>query len=198
MFHRREIIAGMASVAFLPVEAKASSSLTATKLINAARAQTQNWVWYDSQYTPIAYPDGDVAPDHGVCADVIIRAYRSLGIDLQKLVHQDMTAHFALYPNAWHLRYSDSNIDHRRVPNLRVFFSRFGTSLPISSNPKDYKPGDILTTRPWGRPHISIVSERHALWGMGNLMVIQNAGFGVQENDDLMRFPITGRYRYLV
>jgi len=165
-------------------------------LLMAAHAQTRHWVTYDAKYTPIAYPNGDVPIERGVCADVVIRAYRGISIDLQRLVHEDMTANFGLYPNLWGLKAPDPNIDHRRVPNLRVFFSRFGESLPVSRNPADYRPGDILTTRPITRPHIAIVSDTRALFGMGNLMVIQNKGFGTRQDNELLSYEITGHYRY--
>jgi len=166
---------------------------TAT-LLAAAHEQTRHFVLYDSGYTHIPYPNGDVAPGKGVCADVIIRAYRSLGIDLQRLVHEDMAANFDLYPKKWGLKAPDPNIDHRRVPNLRVFFSRFGQSLPVSQDPSSWKPGDLITNQPSG-PHIAIVSDRMAP-GSDRPMVIQNIGWGVREDDQLLRYPITGHYRY--
>jgi uncharacterized protein len=166
-----------------------------SKLVEAARAQSRHWVRYDSGYSRIAYPGGDVPLSKGVCADVIIRAYRVIGIDLQKQVHEDMQAHFGLYPTRWGLSAPDTNIDHRRVPNLEIFFSRFGQVLPISKTADDYKPGDLLTTRPFGRPHIAIVSERRSLF-KDEPLIIQNAGFGVQENADLFSSPIVGHYRY--
>ncbi len=168
----------------------------AADLVRAARAQTRHWTTYDAGYTPIAYPKGDVDAGRGVCADVVVRAYRGLGIDLQRLVHDDMSRHFELYPKLWGLEAPDANIDHRRVPNLAVFFARFGQSLPITHSAADYRPGDILVTRPITRPHISIVGNRRAWFGAGDLMVIQNMGFSVREDNDLLKFPITGHYRY--
>ncbi len=175
---------------------RVAMSGAAERFLQAAHDETKHFVWYDAKYSKIAYPNGDVAPDHGVCADVVIRAYRGIGIDLQALVHEDMTANFHLYPARWGLTAPDANIDHRRVPNLMVFFSRFGQVMPVTDNPGDYRPGDILTTRPIARPHISIVSDERAWWGMGDLMVIQNMGFGTRQDNDLLRFPITGHYRY--
>ena len=170
-------------------------------LIAAAREQTKSLVRYDPAYTQIAYPNGDVAPNIGVCSDVIIRAYRAINIDLQKLVHEDMAAHFNLYPKIWGLNAPDKNIDHRRVPNLMVFFNRFGKTLPISQNPDDYRPGDLLTTLIGRRPHISIISDRRGGFGQlgarsGNLLVIQNAGWGVREDDNLFTWEINGHFRY--
>ncbi len=167
---------------------------TAARFLGAAHAQTQHLVLYDSGYTRIPYPNGDVAPGRGVCADVIIRAYRAIGVDLQRLVHEDMTAHFDLYPKKWGLKTPDPNIDHRRVPNLRVFFSRFGQSLPVSQDPSGWKPGDLITNQPSG-PHIAIVSDRLAP-GTDRPMVIQNIGWSVREDDQLLSYPITGHYRY--
>ncbi|MGZ3306383.1 MAG: DUF1287 domain-containing protein [Asticcacaulis sp.] len=164
------------------------------QFISAARSQTRHFVLYDSKYTKIPYPNGDVALGKGVCADVIIRAYRAIGIDLQRLVHEDMIAHFDLYPKRWGLKAPDPNIDHRRVPNLMVFFSRFGQSLPVTQDPAAWKPGDMITNLPAGGTHIAIVSDR--MTASGRPMVIQNAGWGVQENDDLLRYPILGHYRY--
>ncbi len=166
----------------------------AAHFVDAAHAQTRHLVLYDSGYTRIPYPNGDVAPERGVCADVIIRAYRAIGIDLQRLVHEDMTAHFDLYPKKWGLKTPDPNIDHRRVPNLRVFFSRFGQSLPVSRDPSGWKPGDLITNQPSG-PHIAIVSDRLAP-GTDRPIVIQNIGWGVREDDQLLSYPITGHYRY--
>ena len=168
-----------------------------SQLLAAAFEQTKSPVLYDSGYTKIAYPNGDVSPSRGVCSDVIIRAYRSLGIDLQKLVHEDMAGHFNLYPKSWGLTAPDSNIDHRRVPNLCVFFSRFGQSLPVSNDPKALKPGDLITNLPGGRSHIAIVSDRVSPLSE-RLMVIQNCGWGTRVDDDLLTWEMTGHYRYAV
>ena len=195
--NRRGVIAALPALALTGCQAarEAVGGRTAV-FLRAARAQMRGWTSYDARYTPIAYPGGDVRPDRGVCADVIVRAYRGLGIDLQQRVHEGMLAHFDLYPKLWGLTAPDPNIDHRRAPNLAVFFSRFGKILPISRDGADYRPGDILVTRPMGRPHISIVSDRRAWLGAGDLMVIQNMGMSVQENNDLLRYAITGHFRY--
>jgi hypothetical protein len=151
---------------------------------------------YDASYQRIGYPNGDVAADRGVCADEIVRAYRLLGIDLQRLVHQDMRRAFDVYPKRWGLRAPDSNIDHRRVPNLATFFARHGTSLKISQDGDDYKPGDVVA---WaladGRPHIGMVTERRSSDGKRPL-VMHNIGFGPQIEDMLFGLTITGHYRY--
>src|SRR6516165_11517836 len=130
------------------------------RLVAAALERTHHTVRYDPAYVRIPYPGGDVPPDTGVCTDEVIRSYRALGIDLQKEVHEDMVQNFSAYPNKrrWMLAHPDSNIDHRRVPNLMVFFQRKGESLPITSKATDYAPGDLVT---WdlgrGVPHIGIV-----------------------------------------
>ena len=173
------------------------------RLVDAAVERTSHRVKYDGRYVQIAYPNGDVPAEIGVCTDVVIRSYRTLGIDLQQLVHEDMTAAFAEYPNleVWGLHEPDTNIDHRRVLNLRVFFERHGESLPISDDPADYKPGDLVT---WDlaedgdgtkRPHIGIVVDEMSLDGK-RPKIVHNIGWGPDMNDMLFWFKITGHYRY--
>lgn len=164
------------------------------QFLSAAHAQMQHRVAYEPNYQKIAYPNGDLPADKGACSDVLIRAYRAIGLDLQQLVHEDMIAHFDLYPKTWGLKAPDANIDHRRVPNLMVFFSRFGQVLPVSHDPADYKPGDILATHPIGT-HIALVSDQMPSGGQ-RLLVIENIGGGVQQNDHLLSYPIIGHYRY--
>ena len=165
-------------------------------LSNAACELTKQKVTYDPGYYNITYPNGDIPKDKGVCADVIIRAYRKVGIDLQKEVHEDMSNHFSLYPNIWGLAAPDKNIDHRRVPNLMKFFSRKGKVLPITQNPYDYKPGDIIC---WdlgnGRLHIGIVVNYKSGDGKRNL-VVHNIGYGQVLADCLFEYAIIGHYRY--
>ncbi len=195
--NRRALICGLPAVALAGCRPQTESLAgKAAQLVAAAHEQTRHWVSYDAAYSAIAYPGGDVLLTRGVCADVVVRAYRALGIDLQSLVHNDMRVHFDLYPKLWGMKAPDPNIDHRRVPNLRVFFSRFGQSLPVSYNPEDYRPGDIVTTRPITRPHIAIVSDTRAFLGLGNLMVIQNKGFSTRQDNELLSYEITGHYRY--
>ena len=202
--NKRELIAASAAFGanFLTSCSKAQTIPAAPQvsipLIAAAREQTKIQTRYDPNYTRIAFPNGDVAPNIGVCTDVVIRAYRAIGIDLQKLVHEDMKANFRLYPKRWGLSAPDSNIDHRRVPNLMVFFKRLGDVLPISRNGDDYRPGDLLTTLIGNRPHISIVSDRRGKMGLGDLMVIQNYGQSVNEDDMLFTWPITGHFSYKI
>jgi uncharacterized protein len=168
------------------------------KLSAAAIERTHHTVRYDPKYVRIPYPGGDVPADTGVCSDEVIRAYRALGIDLQKEVHEDIAANFSAYPNhmRWMLFHPDANIDHRRVPNLMIFFSRKGTSLPISTHAEDYEPGELVT---WdlggGVPHIGIVVDRKSA-ASGRYMVVHNIGAGPKMEDVLFSWKVTGHYRY--
>jgi uncharacterized protein len=164
------------------------------RLLQSAYSQLDKTVAYDPAYEKIGFPGGDVPIERGVCTDVIVRAYRGVGIDLQFLVNQDMRADFGAYPRLWGLSRPDSNIDHRRVPNLAVFFKRHGIVLPVSSTARDYKPGDIVTWRLTdGRPHIGLVTDRET---GGHPLVIHNIGEGAKIEDALFEFSITGHYRY--
>ena len=167
------------------------------RLVSAAIDRTQHNVRYDGRYFSISYPMGDVPAHVGVCTDVVIRSYRALGVDLQQLVHEDMAANFHLYPKNWGLTRTDKNIDHRRVPNLQVFFERFGDELPVTDDPQSYKPGDLVTwnLRDNGSlPHIGIVTDQYA--PSGNPMIVHNIGRGPQLEDMLFDYKITGHYRY--
>jgi uncharacterized protein len=164
------------------------------RLMQSAYAQVGKTVSYDPSYQRIAFPGGDVPLDRGVCTDVIIRAYRGMGIDLQVLVNQDMRKAFAAYPKLWGLSHPDPNIDHRRVANLAVFFSRHGEKLPVSRESGDYKAGDIIAWRlPDGRPHMGLITDRQS---DGPPLAIHNIGEGVRIEDILFAFPITGHYRF--
>lgn len=166
------------------------------RLADSALTLTYQHVHYDARYFSIDYPNGDIPSDKGVCTDVIIRAYRKVGIDLQKEVHEDMAANFEEYPKNWGLNHTDKNIDHRRVPNLMTFFSRFGTEITITQNAKDYKPGDIVC---WnlgnGITHIGFVSSIKATTG-SRYQIIHNIGGGQVLEDCLFNFEIIGHYRY--
>ena len=167
----------------------------ATKLSHAALDRTKHVVRYDGAYLKIPYPNGDVPEDTGVCTDEIIRAYRTHGVDLQKLVHEDMARNFSAYPHEWGLNKPDANIDHRRVPNLQTYFKRHGTSLPVTNKPDDYLPGDLITcTVPPHLPHIGIVVPSPN--GGETPWVVHNIGQGPQLEDRLFEFPLTGHYRY--
>jgi len=164
-------------------------------LAEAAKSQIGVTLRYDSGYQKIPYPGGDVPQDRGVCTDVIIRAYRRFGVDLQVLVHQDMAGAWAAYPNPWRLKSTDRNIDHRRVPNLATFFQRHGQSLATDKDPKTYLPGDIVAWRlSSGVPHVGLVSSEKSSSGVP--LVIHNIGLGTRLEDCLFAFTITGHYRY--
>lgn len=165
-------------------------------LSESALQLTKQQVTYDPGYFSIDYPNGDVPSDKGVCTDVIIRAYRKIGIDLQKEVHQDMKANFAAYPKIWGLRSTDKNIDHRRVPNLMTFFKRKGAEKAISDRPEDYLPGDIVCWNLGGSlTHIGIVVNKRSSDGKRNL-IVHNIGRGQVLEDCLFSFKIIGHYRY--
>lgn len=164
-------------------------------LVAAARAQVGVVRLYDPAYVPLSYPGGDVAPDRGVCTDVVIRALRVQGLDLQRSVHEDMRANFAAYPALWRASSTDRSIDHRRVPNLRRWFERQGWSLPVSANAGDYRAGDVVT---WdlgrGQTHIGIVSDRRS-WDRQRPLILHNIARGTREEDVLFAYTVTGRYR---
>ncbi len=164
-------------------------------IVAAARAQVGKTVIYDPAYVDLDYPLGDVPIERGVCTDVVIRAFRDgAGIDLQKLVHEDMKAAFSDYPKTWGLTKPDSNIDHRRVPNLRRYFERKGFSLPASTEKQDYLPGDLVTCTIYPNlPHIMVVSDKKN--ADGTPLVIHNIGAGAREEDRLFEFPVTGHFR---
>jgi uncharacterized protein len=193
---RTSVFASLVS-ATLGVTALATAAAAPPALVSAAREQTKTQVTYDGTYTRIGYPMGDVPTNRGVCTDVIIRAYRVVSIDLQALVHEDMRAHFALYPRIWGLTRPDTNIDHRRVPNLQKFFERKGAAIGVTRDAASYLAGDIVTWQlPGNLPHIGIVSDQR---GSGDRpLVIHNIGAGPVEDDILFNYPITGHYRYRV
>jgi uncharacterized protein YijF (DUF1287 family) len=167
------------------------------RLSAAAIERTHHTVRYDPAYVRIPYPNGDVPADTGVCTDEVIRAYRAIGIDLQKELHEDLIANFGAYPNQrhWQIAHADANIDQRRVPNLMVFFTRKGESLPISSRSEDYAPGDLVTWDLGGNvPHIGMVVDRRST--SGRYMLVHNIGHGPKMEDVLFAWRITGHYRY--
>lgn len=181
----------------VPPGAFADPPRSGLALVEAARRQVGVTVLYDGSYRRLAYPGGDVPPDRGVCTDVLVRAYRALGVDLQALVHEDMKRAWDAYPRLWGLSRPDPSIDHRRVPNLATFFRRHGESLPPRGDPRRFLPGDLVTWRlPSGLPHIGIVSDRLA--PAGRPLVLHNIGAGAAEEDVLLEFPVTGHFRYPV
>jgi uncharacterized protein YijF (DUF1287 family) len=167
------------------------------KVLENAHQQLQTTPGYSQEYFVISYPGGDVPTGTGACTDVVIRAFRAAGVDLQKEVHEDMAANFNLYPRKWGLAKTDTNIDHRRVPNLQAFFSRKGKSLPVTHIAKEFQPGDVVT---WdlddrGTTHIGLVSN---IWNdsTGHYLIIHNIGGGVHAEDRLFAWKVTGHFRY--
>jgi uncharacterized protein YijF (DUF1287 family) len=188
---------GVLVVSFLTLPAVLLAA-TSDALVEAALERTKHQITYDGRYYAIEYPGGDVPSDIGVCTDVVIRSYRTLGIDLQKRVHEDMKSNFSLYPSRrlWGLKRPDTNIDHRRVPNLQVFLARYGQKLQVTKNPQDYAPGDLVTWMlPGNLPHIGIVSDQWSVRSK-NPLIVHNIGQGPQLEDILFAYPITGHYRY--
>jgi uncharacterized protein len=168
------------------------------RLVAAAIERTHHSVRYDPAYVRIPYPNGDVPADTGVCSDEIVRIYRAVGIDLQKEVHEDMQANFSKYPNRfrWMLSHTDTNIDHRRVPNLMVFFGRKGEQLRITTQGADYTPGDLVTWDLGGNvPHIGMVVDKKSP-ASGRYLIVHNIGQGPKMEDVLFQWKITGHYRY--
>lgn len=165
-------------------------------LSNAALSLTKHQVTYDPSYFSIDYPNGDVPGDKGVCTDVIIRAYRKSGIDLQKEVHEDMKSNFSKYPKIWNLKTTDKNIDHRRVPNLMTFFKRKGASLPVTQNANEYVPGDVVAWNLGGAiTHIGIVVNKKST-DNERYLIVHNIGAGQVLEDCLFKFKIIGHYRF--
>ena len=176
---------------------EATPASASDALVTAAIERLNHQVRYDGRYRRLAYPMGDVPAHLGVCTDLVIRAYRSVGVDLQVLVHEDMRRNFSAYPKRWGLSKPDKNIDHRRVPNLKVFLTRNGSARPRSKRVSDYLAGDLVTWNlPGNLPHIGVVSSRKVI-DTDRPLIIHNIGAGPVEDDSLFRFPITGHYRYL-
>jgi uncharacterized protein YijF (DUF1287 family) len=167
------------------------------RLAEAAVERTSHEVRYDPTYFRIDYPGGDVPAEVGVCTDEVIRSYRAVGVDLQQLVHEDMKSNFALYPRTWGLKQPDTNIDHRRVPNLMVFFERQGAALPVTEEARDYKPGDVVT---WdlggGLTHIGVVVNVPSDADENRMQIVHNIGAGPKMEDVLFSWKITGHYRF--
>lgn len=173
-----------------------AQSATPKQISKAAVELTHQQVRYDPSYFSIPYPNGDVPSDKGVCTDVVIRAYRKLNIDLQKEVHEDMLKNFSLYPKIWGLTKTDKNIDHRRVPNLMTYFSRYGVIKKKTLNPADYSAGDIVA---WdlgsGTTHIGILIDQKS-YDRKRHLVVHNIGRGQEISDCLFDYKIIGHYAY--
>ena len=166
------------------------------KFVDVAIERTNHGVVYDPSYVAIEYPNGDVPEETGVCADVVIRVYRKLGIDLQKEIHEDMVNNFDLYPKIWGLEKPDTNIDHRRVPNLMIFFKRHGQTLPITENADDYLPGDmVMWSLSHGKTHIGIVIDKLSS-DKQRPLIVHNVGAGPKINDVLFEWEIIGHFKY--
>ena len=192
-FQRFRLAAGLV-VALLAAPALADAGVA--EVLAAAHAQVGTTLIYDPSYQRLAFPGGDVPAERGVCADVVVRAWRAIGIDLQHEVNRDMRAHFAAYPRNWGLRRPDPNIDHRRVPNLETFLRRHARVIAAGSDPAAYRPGDLVSWRlERGEPHIGIVSDRRSSDGLRPL-VVHNVGAGTRVEDVLLRWPPVGHFRY--
>jgi len=197
---RRTFLTGAAIVAFAPGALAQTPPVAedlpfATKIAIGAELRARKAEIYDPSYVKLKYPMGDVADDRGVCADTVIRAFRHAGVDLQVEVHEDMARSFTAYPKSWGLKRPDSNIDHRRVPNLETFFRRKGGSKVLSKIASDYLPGDVVSWRLNGvsLPHIGVVT-RKKVWGAP--LVAHNIGLGTQEQACLFDWPMSGWFRF--
>ena len=163
------------------------------RIAQAASEQVGVTTIYAPGYSRLQYPGGDIPREQGVCTDIIIRAFRTIGVDLQKEVHEDMAGHFKEYPNFWNMKKPDLNIDHRRVPNLMKFFERRGKALQLDSK---CKPGDIIAWQlAHGLFHIGILSNE-IVPGTNRYYMIHNIGAGAQKEDVLYDFKIIGHYRW--
>jgi uncharacterized protein YijF (DUF1287 family) len=183
---KRLLVLALAAAAYATPPERATLAKSALVQVGVTRS-------YDPSYTRLRYPGGDVPMETGVCADVIVRAFRAIGVDLQVAVHEDMRRNFGRYPNRWQLTRADANIDHRRVPNLMTFFSRTGKAVAISAA---YEPGDVVAWRlSNGLHHIGIVSNvKNAR--RDEYLVVHNIGSGAQNEDVLRAFEIIGHYRW--
>ncbi|HEV7507897.1 MAG TPA: DUF1287 domain-containing protein [Thermoanaerobaculia bacterium] len=188
----RAILAALTLFASSPLAGSAPAAL-GISLAKAAAQQVGVTRLYDPAYLRIGYPNGDVPAERGVCADVVVRAFRRVGVDLQAEVHADMVKNFGVYPRSWGLSRPDSNIDHRRVPNLMKYFERQGRKLPLEG---PYQPGDVVAWRlPGGLYHIGVVAEDRVP-GTDRLYMIHNIGAGARKEDVLHAFVILGHYRW--
>jgi uncharacterized protein YijF (DUF1287 family) len=166
-------------------------------IVENAFEQTKITKNYSQEYFNLPYPNGDPPIETGACTDVVIRAFRKAGVDLQKEVHEDMATNFGAYPKKWGLARTNTNIDHRRVPNLQTFFERRKKSIAVTNSAKDYQPGDVVT---WdldgkGTTHIGLVSN---VWNAAGdrYLIVHNIGAGTRAEDVLFNWKVTGHYRY--
>ncbi len=183
-------------VADLPEHKEKCAVQSSKKLVAAAISIIDEEVVYTPTYVVIPYPNGDVPAKTGVCTDVVIRAYRKIGIDLQEQLHNDMKANFNQYPKTWNMTSTDTNIDHRRVPNLEVFFARKGKKLAVTQNPDDYKPGEIVTWKINNKlPHIGIVTNQKSN-DEKRPLIVHNVGAGQVLEDCLFKYQLVGHFEY--
>jgi uncharacterized protein YijF (DUF1287 family) len=177
-----------------PLPANASPQLK--QFIDAAIEQSKVTTGYDPSWVKIDYPNGDVPAETGVCSDVVVRAFRKAGIDLQKEVHEDMTHAWSDYPKKWAAKGTDTSIDHRRVLNLMTWFNRQGKSLPVTEDRADYLPGDVVA---WdlsdGLEHIGILTNVSSEADQ-HYLIVHNIGAGARIEDVLLAWKIVGHYRY--
>lgn len=192
---KKLVLTLMCTSALLGARGALAQDAAPARLVEAARAQIGVTVRYDPRYERIAFPGGDVPQERGVCTDVVVRAYRKVGADLQELVHRDMKTAWNAYPKLWQLKRPDPNIDHRRVPNLATFFTRHGKAMRPAREGAAYQAGDVVTWMlPGNLPHIGIVSGQRSAAGVP--LVIHNIGRGTQIEDMLFAYPLTGHYRW--
>ena len=193
---RIAVVMGLLCLGASAAQGAPQPSRQVSQVVAGAVEQTGYTRLYDPAYVQLAYPGGDPPPDRGVCSDVVVRAFRRAGVDLQKEIHEDMARHFAAYPKLWHLSGPDANIDQRRVPNLMTYFTRMGKALPISKKPEDYQPGDIVA---WdlgnGVLHIGVVTDTRAP-DSRDYQIVHNIGAGARLEDVLFSWTIIGHYRY--
>jgi uncharacterized protein YijF (DUF1287 family) len=173
------------------------ASTPVKQIVENAIEQTKITKNYSQEYFKLTYPNGDPPIETGACTDVVIRAFRKAGVDLQKEVHEDMAANFGAYPKKWGLAGTDTNIDHRRVPNLQTFFDRRKKSIPVTNSAEDYQPGDVVTYDLDGKgmTHIGLVSNVWNAAGDRHL-IVHNIGAGARAEDVLFNWKITGHFRY--
>jgi uncharacterized protein YijF (DUF1287 family) len=190
------VVAGCAPPAPAARKANLALSPSVRAVVDSVREQTRVTTSYDPSYVRVAYPDGDVAQQTGACTDVVIRAFRKAGVDLQREVHEDMVRNFSAYPSRWGLTKPDPNIDHRRVPNLMVYFQRARKAVAVTAAAKDYLPGDVVA---WdlggGVTHIGVVSDEMDE-AKGRYWVVHNIGTGARLEDVLFAWTVIGHYRY--
>ncbi|MCK5424638.1 MAG: DUF1287 domain-containing protein [Emcibacter sp.] len=184
------------SIIFILSTTNAQAGSISDKLVTAALERTKTYVIYNGSYKKISYPMGDINPHLGVCTDVIIRIFRNIDFDFQQAIHEDMLENFTAYPEIWGLRSPDSNIDHRRVPNIRTFLDRKGASLPVTHIAANYKAGDLVTWMlPGNKPHIGIIIKEKDKNKIP--LIVHNIGLDPLKGNILFKYPITGHYRYL-